>query len=174
MPSLFTTQTMKICLRPFHVADTQALQAAANNRKIADSVRDSFPHPYTLQHAEEYIRSLKGRDPQTDFVIEADGTFAGRIAVDLKEDIYRTTAEIGYWIAEPYWGRGIATEAIGRMKAYVLEHFDRERLFAMCFESNTGSRKALEKNGFVLEAIRQKAVIKNDVIINDCVYVLIR
>ena len=165
---------MEICLRPFQSSDVPALQRAANNRKIADSLRDSFPYPYTLQQAEEYISALKDRNPQTDFVIEADGAFAGRIAVDLKDDIYRTTAEIGYWIAEPYWGKGIASEAIGQMTAYVKQHFNRPRLFAVCFESNTGSRKALERNGFRLEAIRQKAVIKNGVIMNDCVYVLIR
>lgn len=165
---------MKICLRPFCSADAPALQVAANNRKIADGLRDSFPHPFTHQHAEEYITSLIENNPQTDFVIEEDGVFAGRIALDLKDDIYRTTAEIGYWIAEPFWGKGIATEAIGLMVAYVMQHFDRVRLFAVCFESNTGSRKALEKNGFVLEAIRQKAVIKNGLILNDCVYVRFR
>lgn len=165
---------MTVHLRPFEPSDTAALQAAANNPSIAHNLRDNFPHPYTWKHAEEYIDSLTGRDPQTDFVIEADGVFAGRIAVDLKDDIYRTTAEIGYWIAEPYWGKGLASKAIDLMTAYTLRHFDRVRLFAMCFESNTGSRKALEKNGFRLESIRQKAIIKQGVVQNDCVYVLIR
>lgn len=164
---------MQLLLRPFVPDDAQALQAAANNQKIADSLRNTFPHPYTLQHARDYIALLADRNPQTDFVIEVDGQFAGRIAVDLKDDIYSTTAELGYWLAESHWGKGIATESISLMVNYIHQHFDRIRLFAMCFESNVGSRKALEKNGFVLEAIRQKAVIKNGIVLNDCVYTII-
>ena len=153
--------------------DAPALQVAANNKKIADNLRNTFPHPYTIQDAEDYIKSVSGKSPQTDFIIDADGQFAGRIAIDLKDDIYSTTAEIGYWIAESHWGQGIATKAIGLIVDYFKENFDRQRLFAVCFESNSGSRKALENNGFKLEALREKAVIKNGVIMNDCVYVII-
>lgn len=164
---------MNIKLRPFRVEDTQMLRLSADNEKIAANLRNTFPSPYTLKDAQEYISAVSEKDPQTDFVIEANGVFAGRIAIDLKDDIYSTTAEIGYWIAEPFWGKGLATKAIGLMVEYAKNTFDRVRLFAVCFESNHGSRKALENNGFTLEAIRRKAVIKNGEILNDCVYTII-
>lgn len=164
---------MDILLRPFTIEDAPAFQAAANNKKIADNLRNTFPHPYSIEDAYNYIASVEQKSPQTDFVIEADGVLAGRIAIDLKDDIYSTTAEIGYWIAESHWGKGIASEAIALIVDYFRKNFDRVRLFAVCFESNTGSRRALEKNGFQLECIRQKAVIKNGLILNDCVYTII-
>lgn len=164
---------MNILLRPFTINDAPALQAAADNKKIADNLRNTFPNPYSIEDAREYIGAVAQRSPQTDFIIEVDGEFAGRIAIDLKDDIYSTTAEIGYWIAESHWGKGIASKAIALTIDYFKRTFDRVRLFAVCFETNTGSRKALEKNGFTLECIRPKAVIKNGQILNDCVYTII-
>ena len=137
------------------------MQAAADNKKIADNLRNTFPNPYTIEDAHQYIETAMKQSPVTDFIIDVDGKFAGRIAIDLKDDIYRTTAEIGYWIEESHWGQGIASKAISLIVDYFRKTFDRPRLFAVCFETNVGSRKALENNGFTLECIRPKAVIKN-------------
>jgi RimJ/RimL family protein N-acetyltransferase len=95
----------------------------------------------------------------------------GSIGVTLRDDVYRKTAEIGYFIGEEYWGKGIATEALRQMLLHVQKNFDVVRIFAEVFEYNKASMKALEKNGFYLECVRKKAAIKNNVILDDYVWV---
>lgn len=166
---------MKIILRPWHYGDVNALPTLANNRKIWDQVRDVFPHPYTRKNAEEWVFLQQGKKPTTNFAIEVDGKLAGGIGLLLKDDIYRCSAEIGYWIGEPYWGKGIATEAVRLLVDAAWREFPQlVRIYAEVFPSNLASCRALEKNGFHLETIRKNAVIKNGVIGDDMVWVLLR
>jgi RimJ/RimL family protein N-acetyltransferase len=163
---------MNVVLREWKKSDAAALAKIANNRKIWDNVRDRLPYPYTKKDAKEWLALVKKqKEPPTTFCVEADGELAGSIGITLKEDVFRKTAEIGYFVGEEYWGKGIATEAIRQMVDYIQKKFDVIRIYAEVFEFNKGSMKALEKNGFYLECIRKKAAIKNDVIVDDYVWV---
>lgn len=162
---------MKIILREWKKSDAEALAKMANNKKIWDNVRDHLPHPYTKKDAKKWLAKVKKQERVTTFCIEADGEMAGSTGFTLKDDVYRKTAEIGYFIDEEYWGKGVATEAIKQLVDYIKNNFDVVRIYAEVFEYNKGSMKVLEKNDFYLECIRKKAAIKNNNIINDFVWV---
>ena len=164
---------MKVILREWKKSDSTALAKIANNKKIWDNVRDRLPYPYTEQDAKEWLALVKKQKIVTTFCIEADGELTGSIGFTLKEDVYRKSAEIGYFIGENFWGRGIATEAIRQLVDYIEKKFDLVRIYAEVFEYNKASMKVLEKNGFYLESIRKKAAIKNNIVINDFVWVKI-
>jgi len=164
---------MKVVLREWKKSDSTALAKIANNKKIWDNVRDRLPYPYTEQDAKEWLALVKKQKIVTTFCVEADGELAGSIGFTLKEDVYRKSAEIGYFIGENFWGQGIATEAIGQLVGYIEKNFDLVRIYAEVFEHNKASMKVLEKNGFYLESIRKKAAIKNNIVINDFVWVKI-
>ncbi len=162
---------MKVILREWKKSDSAALAKIANNKKIWDNVRDRLPYPYAEQDAKEWLALVKKQKIVTTFCIEVDGELAGSIGFTLKEDVYRKSAEIGYFIGENFWGRGIATEAIRQLVNYIEKNFDLVRIYAEVFEYNKASMKVLEKNGFYLESIRKKAAIKNNIIVNDFVWV---
>jgi ribosomal-protein-alanine N-acetyltransferase len=164
---------MKVVLREWKKSDSTALAKIANNKKIWDNVRDRLPYPYTEQDAKEWLALVKKQKIVTTFCIEADGELAGSIGFTLKEDVYRKSAEIGYFIGENFWDQGIATEAIRQLVSYIEKNFDLVRIYAEVFEYNKASMKVLEKNGFYLESIRKKAAIKNNIVINDFVWVKI-
>ena len=163
---------MKVILRQWNEGDIELLAKLANNKNIADNMRDRFPDPYTLKDAKEWIALNNKRDPATNFAIEVDGELAGGCGMMLLKDVYRHSAEVGYWIAEPFWGKGVATEAIKLLLEKINKNFPPIiRVYAEIFEYNKASMRVLEKNGFHLESIRQKAVTKNNVIIDDHVWV---
>ena len=162
---------MKVTLREWKRSDADALAAIANNKKIWDNVRDRLPYPYKKKDAKEWLELVKKQKTVTTFCIEVDGNLAGSIGVTLRDDVYRKTVELGYFIAEEYWGRGIATEAIKQMVSYVRKEFDIVRIYAEVFEYNKASMKALEKNGFYLECIRKRGAFKNNVVLDDHVWV---
>ncbi len=166
---------MNIQIRPWQREDLDTLVQLANNPKIAANVRDRFPQPYTKEAGIMWIESQLNKEPFSSFAIEVDGQFAGGIGVEAKEDIYRCSMELGYWLGEPYWGKGVATVAIGQLCTYVWKAYPAVvRLYAEVFAHNTGSMRALEKNDFSLESIRKKAAIKNGVILDDYVWVKFR
>ena len=163
---------MKLRLRNWRKEDIASLVKLANNKKIADNLRDQFPHPYTLQNAEEWIAMNEKRNLTTNFAIEVNGELAGSCGMMIYEDVYRLSAEIGYWIAEPFWGKGIATEAVRLLVEKIKTDFPEiVRVSAEIFEHNRASMRVLEKNEFHLESIRKKAVIKNNIIMDDHVWV---
>jgi len=164
-----------IVLRGWEEDDIESLARIANNKKIFDNLRDGFPHPYTLEDARNYISRVKNHDPKSKlFAIEVDGKIAGNIGVFLKEDIYRKNAEIGYFLAEEWWGKGIMTKVIRKVVDYTFEGCDIIRIYAEPFARNAASRKVLEKAGFKLEAILKNNVIKNDIIQDSCIYSLLK
>lgn len=148
----------------------------ADNPKIACNLRDGFPSPYTLRDAEDFIRAFMAAEERLQCVraIAAGGKAIGSIGVFLKDDVYRKSAEIGYWLGEPFWGKGIMSSAIRQISDYAFEQYDIVRIFAEPFADNAGSRKALEKAGFQLEGILQKSVYKNGVFHDSCMYARIR
>lgn len=162
-------------IRPWKWSDNKTLASLINNKKIWDNVRDLLPHPYSVKDADFFLKHNIGQKTITNFAILYNGEIAGGIGYIPKDDVYRLSAEIGYWVAEPYWGKGVATSAIGLMLQVIRDQSpDIIRIYAEVFSHNKASMRALEKNGFQLESVRKQAVVKNGVVMDDHVYVLLR
>ena len=166
--------TDSINLSPLHYADKERLVRLANNKKIWMNVRDMFPHPYSVSDAERFIESTTQQDPQTTFAIRYNLKFAGVIGLVLQGDVYRFSAELGYWIGEPFWNKGIATQAVKLMIQYAFEELKLLKVFAGVFEGNEASKRVLEKCGFELEGIARKAVFKNDALMDEYRYGIVK
>ena len=151
----------EIKLRELHLSDKSQLAKLANNKKIWDSLRDSFPYPYSEKDAELFINVTTEESPKQNFAIQYDGDLCGVIGLIIQKDVYRKSAEIGYWIGEPFWGKGIATTAIELITNYGFEDLKLNRIYAGVFEFNNASMKALENSGYKKEGIFKKAVLKN-------------
>ncbi|MBT8205845.1 MAG: GNAT family N-acetyltransferase [Eudoraea sp.] len=157
-----------ISLRPLTPADAEILARLANNKKIWDGVRDHFPFPYTLDDALDFIDRKAEEVPAYTFaIINQEDNLCGVISLVPQEDVYRRSAEIGYWIGEPFWRKGLATQAISLMTRYGFEELQLERIFAAVFDFNLASMRALEKNGYQKEGIFRKALVKNDQICDE-------
>jgi RimJ/RimL family protein N-acetyltransferase len=143
------------------MSDCDALTRYANNRKIWRNLRDAFPHPYTRHDARQFIRSVLERTPETTFAIAVDGEAAGSIGFVLHRDVERVSAEIGYWLAEPFWGRGMTTEALVAVTSYAIGAHGLTRIFAVPFAWNAPSCRVLEKAGYVLEARLRCSAVKD-------------
>ena len=163
-----------IRLRPLRYADKQRLSELANNTKIWDNLRDMFPHPYTLEDAEKFLDSVKQQDPQMTFAIEYEFMLAGVIGLILQTDVYRKSAEIGYWLGEPFWGKGITTTAVRLATSYAFETLNLIRVYAGIFEGNEASKRVLEKNGYKLEGISRKSVFKNNKMLDEYRYGIVK
>ena len=157
-------------LRTLRYADRQQLAKLANNKKIWLNVRDMFPHPYTFEDAEKFIDTVKQQDPEVTFAIQYEFKFVGAIGMVLQRDVYRFSAELGYWIGEPFWGKGITTRAVRLICAYAFNNLNMEKMFAGVFQGNEASKKVLEKCGFELEGIARKAVYKNNKFLDEYRY----
>jgi RimJ/RimL family protein N-acetyltransferase len=147
-------------LRPWQPADASSLQRHADNPRVAGMLTDRFPHPYTAEHADAWIALNQRREPPTNFAIVVDGAAVGGIGIELRNDVNRRSAEIGYWLGEPYWGRGIATDAVRAMTQYALATFDVCRLAAHVFDGNVASARVLEKAGYLLEGRLRRSIYK--------------
>ena len=159
-----------IQIRCWKKEDAAALTAIANNKKIWLNVRDRFPHPYTLDDAFQWIAYTSDQKPLQNFAVLSSNIIVGSVGVLLRDDVYRKSIEIGYFIGEPYWGKGIAPKAVELIIEYIQKQFDVVRIYAEVFEHNKASMRVLEKTGFHLESIRKKAVIKNNVLMDDYVF----
>ena len=166
--------TEDFILRQWRSEDAKELAKIADNKKIYDNLRDVFPHPYTLEDAQNYISFVLENHKDLILVIEVEGKPAGNIGAFFKEDVYRKSAEIGYFLGEPYWGRGIMTKVIQVFSGYVFGNYDVIRLFAEPFARNAGSRRVLEKAGFGLEGILKQSIIKNNKIEDSCIYACLK
>ncbi len=156
-----TDTEMNIQLRALNDDDAEAIARLANNKKIWDNIRDKMPHPYAKKDARSFIDIAKKENPRVTYGIVVDDKFCGIIGLILQSDVYRKSAEMGYWIGEPYWSRGIATEAVRIITKYGFEELGLVRIFAGAFEYNIGSMRVLKKNGFIKEGVLRKAVVKN-------------
>jgi RimJ/RimL family protein N-acetyltransferase len=158
-------------IRAWQKQDAQALAAIANNRKIWNNVRDQLPNPYTVMDALQWMNHIKDHQPVQNLAVLYHGVVVGNIGCKLQEDVYRKSIEIGYFVGEEYWGKGIATAAIDLFVQHLIKNFQPIRIYAEVFAHNQSSMKALQKNGFFLESIRRKAAIKNNEIVDDYVWV---
>ncbi len=152
--------TLTSCIvRPWAGTDAESLQRHANNRNISINLRDRFPFPYEMQHATTFLEWIAKPPAPTVWAIEVDGEAAGGIGIELHTDVERASAEIGYWLGEHYWRRGIATEALRAVTAEAFKRFEITRLYAVPFADHTASVRVLEKAGYVKEGhLRQSAI----------------
>lgn len=160
----------QVRLRPWTIHDLDRLVECANNFNIAKNLRNRFPFPYTREDGVLFIETVSKQNPVQVFAIEVDGMPGGGIGIFPQDDIFCKNAELGYWLAEPLWGRGIITEAIKQMLPYAFNTWDISRIFATPFGHNTGSQKALEKAGFVLEGRFAKTIYKNGEYHDELIY----
>ena len=157
-------------VRSWQASDVSSLVRHANNRKIWENLRDRFPHPYTAREGQTFIRQARGMRPETFFAIVVNGEACGGIGFALQSDVDRVSAEVGYWLGEAYWGRGIVTEALVAVSRYAAEAHGLTRLFALPFAYNLASCRVLEKAGYVLEARLRRSAIKDGVIVDQFQY----
>lgn len=167
---------MDFTLRPWEEQDIAAVAKYADNAAIARWLRDVFPHPYTLADAEFYVRDCMEKEGQSQLcrAIVCGGEAVGSIGVFQGADVYRRSAELGYWLAEPYWGLGIMTRAVRLLAAEAFDALDIVRLYAEPFAENTGSRRVLEKAGFALEGVLRRSVYKAGRLGDSCLYSLLK
>ena len=152
---------MRVRLRPCHVVDAPALADEANDPRVAATLRDYFPSPYSVDDALRFIElALELTGPATQFVIEAEGEVAGIMGLFVGEDVLRHNCEIGYWLGHRWWGRGIATAAVAQACDYAWAHLAAHRVYAEVFSSNPASVRVLEKCGFSLEYRLPATVVK--------------
>ena len=161
-----------INLKPWTLEDAETLTALYNNIKIWNNLRDYIPHPYTLDDATKFITAQSEIVPTQNFAIIQDEQIVGGIGILLNVDVYRMNVELSYWIGEPFWGKGISTEAVRQMSAYVFENYAINRIVAEVFEYNKPSMRVLEKNGYHLETVTRKGIIKNDYLYDNYIWVL--
>ena len=167
---------MEVVLRPWRLDDADSIATYAGDREVARWLRDVFPCPYSRQDAEDFIRMCldTGEDEAIFRAIEVDGTAVGSVALTRGRDVYRRSAELGYWLGRPFWGRGIVTEAVKEICLLCLERWDIVRIFAEPFAENCGSRRVLEKAGFQLEGTLRKSVYKWGQLQDSCIYGYLR
>jgi len=162
-------------IRPWEISDAAELAVLADNKNIADNLRDMFPNPYSFDDATKWLSSVLDQEgPKRYFAIIVKGKLVGSIGLTPKTDIYRKNAEVGYFIAPGYWGMGITTKALKAITAYAFRTFDIIRVYAEPFADNIGSRRVLEKAGYTLEATFKNYVIKNGVIKDSCIYSVLK
>jgi [ribosomal protein S5]-alanine N-acetyltransferase len=147
-------------VRRWRMSDADALVRHANNIRVAQQLRDRFPHPYTRRHAIDFLRFSTSPSDPANLAIEVDGEAVGAVGYVAGTDVERYSAEIGYWLGEPYWGRGIVTEAVILVTGHVFQALNMLRLYALPFADNTGSMRVLEKAGYVREARLRSSSVK--------------
>ena len=153
---------LSLCtIRPWAETDADSLQRHANNRHVSMHLRDRFPFPYEIEQARTFLGWIAKQPSPTVWAIEVNGEAAGGIGIELHTDVERVSAEIGYWLGEAMWGRGIATEALTAVTAEAFKRFDITRLYALPFADHAASVRVLEKAGYVREGHLRRSAIKD-------------
>ena len=165
---------MQFIFRPWALSDLDSLVRHANNPDIAKFMTDGFPHPYTEDKGRAFIAFSTKDDPIHIFAIDVTGEAVGGIGIHPQADVQRKNAELGYWLAEPFWGKGIITNAIKQVIEFGFKTYDINRIFARPYGTNIGSQKVLEKAGFVLEGRFEKTIFKNGEFLDELVYAVRR
>ncbi|HEX6986895.1 MAG TPA: GNAT family N-acetyltransferase [Planctomycetaceae bacterium] len=160
-------------IRPWRGDDLPALLRYADNPKVAANLRDRFPHPYTEADARAWLAFVAADAEGVHLVIEVAGGFAGTIGLEPQKDVNAGTAEIGYWLGEPFWGRGIATAAVRALTRHALTTLGYRRLFATALMTNAASRRVLEKAGYRLEGVLRRSAVKNGRVLDQALYAIV-
>ena len=160
----------KYIIRNWQIQDAPFIAKHANNRKIWLNLRDAFPYPYSLEDAKVFISRALEADPVTIFAIATESEAIGSIGLMIGKDVHRFTAEMGYWLSEPYWGRGIMTDAVQFLTAWAFRELKLHRISAEPYCTNTASHRVLEKAGFTREGVLRSSAFKAGKIIDQFLY----
>ena len=150
--------------------DAESIVRHANNRKVWIALRDLFPHPYTIEDAYTFLKSVVNSEPIALFCIEVNGEAVGGIGIRIGADVHRRTAELGYWLSQEFWGRGIMTEAVAAFTEFCFQEFQLRRIYAEPFANNPASARVLEKAGFTLEGRLKNNVLKDGKLLDSLLY----
>lgn len=161
-------------IRNWKTGDEISLQRNANNLNVSAFLMDRFPSPYTMEAAEFWVEMQQKQDPLVNFAITIDDEIVGGIGIELREDVYRKTGLIGYWLAEQLWGKGIMTETVKLVTDYAFQRLDLIRLQAGVLSKNPSSMRVLEKAGYVKEGILRRSVIKRGEIMDEHVFAILK
>lgn len=174
MEKIIIAQDGDVVIRELEDGDLELLAKYANNKKVSNNLRDGFPHPYSLDDAKNFMMMVDAQNPKTFFAIECQGEYAGNISLSPGTDVYRKSAEIGYFIGEPYWNKGITTKAVNLITNWGFENLDIVRVHTGIFEFNIASQRVLEKCGFVKEGVFIKSIYKNNELYDEFRYAKIK
>jgi [ribosomal protein S5]-alanine N-acetyltransferase len=161
-------------IRPWSLNDASAIQRYANNRQIWINLRNIFPHPYFLEDAHTFLQHVTSERPITTFAIATESEAIGCIGLRMGHDIHCKTAELGYWLAEPFWGRGIMSEVVEEFTRWAFQAFDLERIYAEPFATNPASVRVLEKAGFIFEGRLRANIFKDNQRLDSLMYAKVR
>ncbi len=162
------------CVRSFSPDDADSIAKYADNYYVWINLRDLFPHPYSLQDAKNWLKVVRQQDPEQTWAIASSEEVIGGIGVHPQQDVNRQSAELGYWLGEPFWGKGIATAAVKAIVGHAFTHSDFNRIFAGVFAYNAASARVLEKAGFTREGVMRQAVVKNGKTVDQFLYSILR
>jgi ribosomal-protein-alanine N-acetyltransferase len=157
-------------IRDWSPDDSVSLAKYANNPRVAANLRDGFPSPYTQSDAEAFLSNVASQSPRTVFAIASDEEAIGSIGLMIGRDVHRFTAELGYWLAEPFWGKGIMTSAVVAITDYGFAQFNLNRIYAEPFTPNLASARLLEKAGYSLEGTLRASVVKDGQVLDQFMY----
>jgi RimJ/RimL family protein N-acetyltransferase len=157
-------------VRAWREDDAASLQRNADNKRVSMHLRDRFPHPYGMEQAKTFLGWIARQVSPTVWALEVNGEAAGGIGIELHGDVERVSAEIGYWLGEPHWGKGIATDALKAVSAQAFTRFDITRLYAVPFADHGASIRVLEKAGYVREGLMRQSAIKDGKIRDQALY----
>jgi ribosomal-protein-alanine N-acetyltransferase len=163
--------TPSAILRDWTTHDAEPLARHANNPRIAATMRDAFPSPYTLDDARRFITMATSPTANLFLAIERGGESVGGVGIHPHDDVRHRSADIGYWLSESLWGKGIVTDAVRSLVPVAFETYDIVRLQAGIFSNNPASMRVLEKCGFVREAVHKNAITKNGWLLDEVLYV---
>ncbi|MEA4988279.1 MAG: GNAT family protein [Anaerovorax sp.] len=167
---------MECQIRQWRIEDAVDLAAALNNKNVQNNLRDGLPYPYTENDAKEFINAMLASDKNTvfTFAITVDNKVVGNIGIFREDNIHFRTAEMGYYIAEPFWGNGLGTSAVKQVSNYIFHNTDIIRIFAEPFAYNVASCRILEKSGFKYEGTLRSNAVKNGQTLDMKMYSLIK
>ena len=173
-PTILIPVNEELVIRRYREGDQETLVKYINNRNVWLNLSDRVPHPYTRKDADQWIAHTQKEDPPQNFAIANDREIIGGIGLIFRKGIHRHSAELGYWLGEPFWGRGIMTQVVRIFIDWAFRYYPLKRIFAAVYESNPASSRVLEKAGFILEGRFRKAVIKNDQFLDLYYYAILR
>jgi len=162
-----------ISLHKLAISNASSFAKLANNKNIWKNMRDTFPHPYSVTDAVDFIQNVNKSDTSFVFGIFYKKQLAGAIGLHRLDDLNRFTVELGYWIGEPFWSKGIASESVKKIITFGFQNIDINRIFASTLETNIASQKVLLKNNFIFEGISRKSAYKDGVFLDEHRYSLL-
>ncbi len=157
----------QITLRPLQQTDKQQFAKLLNNKRILDNLRDHIPYPYTENDALRFFDYVANTEVEKVFAVIYNNDLCGVVSLVLQKDVHQHSAEIGYWLGEPFWGKGIASKIVAMITKYGFEKLHLKRIYAIVFEGNKASMRVLEKNGYQKEGVLVKAILKNEKLLDE-------